>query len=277
VNPRTGQAPDPMVIGNGGSTTFNDRPLHETLFDAADYVYELNNVSAIGSNLFGDEFGQEFTKGIDQAEFVKDALNNATIGSAWPSSGAPSFVKRLQVISKLINTKDKRGVDRDFFFAAQGGYDHHSDMKESLRNRFEDLNEGLSLFVQELKDQDHWDDTTIVIASDFARTITANGGEGSDHAWGGHYMLMGGKVDGGKMIGKYPSDITPTGDLHVGRGRIMPTTSWESVLTGICEHMGVTTEEELDLCLPNRKKAFGTPDDIFSEAFTESDLYKNSS
>merc|ERR1712007_282349 len=110
------------------------------------------------------------------------------------------------------------------------------DMKESLRNRFEDLNQGLSLFVQELKDQDHWDDTTIIIASDFARTITANGGEGSDHAWGGHYMLMGGKVDGGKMIGKYPSDITPTGDLHVGRGRIMPTTSWESVLTGICEH-----------------------------------------
>lgn len=53
-------------------------------------------------------------------------------------------------------------------------------MKENLRPKFEKLNDALDWFVQELKNTNDpitgvplWDTTTIVVTSDFARTLTA--------------------------------------------------------------------------------------------------------
>jgi cullin-associated NEDD8-dissociated protein 1 len=91
-----------------------------------------------------------------------------------------------------------------------------------------------------------------VITSDFARTLTPNSGEGTDHAWGGNYFIMGGAVNGGIIHGEYPSDLTDDGPLSIGRGRLIPSMSWESVLNPIAQWMGVQTEQELNYCLPNR-------------------------
>jgi uncharacterized protein (DUF1501 family) len=89
---------------------------------------------------------------------------------------------------------------------------------------------------------------------DFARTLTANSGEGSDHAWGGNYFLFGGDVKGGTIHGEYPPDITASGPLNIGRGRLIPTLSWESMLNGIMQWMGLDSDDELYYCMPNRIK-----------------------
>lgn len=38
-----------------------------------------------------------------------------------------------------------------------------------------------------------WDNVTVVVGSEFGRTLTSNG-KGTDHGWGGHTFLMGGQV-----------------------------------------------------------------------------------
>ena len=76
---------------------------------------------------------------------------------------------------------------------------------------------------------------------------------GSDHGWAGNYAVLGGSVKGGKILGQYPTDLTQQGLLSDGRGRIMPTTSWDAVWNGILEWLGVEAEDDLDYCLPNRK------------------------
>jgi uncharacterized protein (DUF1501 family) len=124
-------------------------------------------------------------------------------------------------------------------------------MKTGLSNKFSDLNEALSSFVDEMKAQGSWDDTTLVISSDFGRTLTPNSGEGSDHGWGGNYFITGGAVKGGRIHGEYPADITATGPLNIGRGRLIPTLSWESILNSCLQWMGVP-DADLDYCLPNR-------------------------
>ena len=43
------------------------------------------------------------------------------------------------------------------------------------------------------------------------------------------------------------------GELNFGRGRIIPSTSWESVWTGLSEWMGVENDEDLTKVLPNLK------------------------
>merc|ERR1712046_26898 len=93
-------------------------------------------------------------------------------------------------------------------------------------------------FTNEVKALNMWNSTTIVELSEFGRTLTSNG-IGTDHAWGGNAMLIGGAVRGGVIHGQYPSDITKHGPLMLSRGRIIPTTPWESLWHGVAEWMDV--------------------------------------
>lgn len=139
-------------------------------------------------------------------------------------------------------------------------------LKTELSLHFNDLNEALTYFKDEMTAQGYWDGVSLVVTSDFGRTLTANSGDGSDHAWAGNYFVMGGSVKGGKIHGQYPADITEAGPYNLGRGRLMPTLSWESILNSVAEWMGVEEELELDYCLPNRMGTgtqLFTKDDVF--------------
>jgi uncharacterized protein (DUF1501 family) len=141
-------------------------------------------------------------------------------------------------------------------------------VKSELSLHFGELNQALTYFKNEMYAQGHWDDVSLVITSDFGRTLTANSGEGSDHAWGGNYFVMGGSVKGGQIHGQYPEDITEAGPVNIGRGRLMPTTSWESILNSVVEWMGVEDAAGLDYCLPNRANT-GT------KLFTKAEVFEN--
>merc|ERR1711862_744355 len=93
---------------------------------------------------------------------------------------------------------------------------------------------------------------TLVITSDFGRTLTPNNQDGSDHGWGGNYFMMGGQVKGGQILGQYPDDYD--GHLDAGRGRVIPTTPWDAVWYGISEWMGVKDAQKLQHCSWSSKR-----------------------
>jgi uncharacterized protein (DUF1501 family) len=139
-------------------------------------------------------------------------------------------------------------------------------LKQGLSLNFGELNTALTYFTDELIGQGLWDKVSLVVVSDFGRTLTANSGDGSDHGWGGNYFMMGGAVKGGQIHGQYPPDITEAGPLNYGRGRLAPTMSWESIMNGVVEWMGVEDDAGLDYCLPNRRRTG-------AKLFTQSDLF----
>jgi len=71
------------------------------------------------------------------------------------------------------------------------GFDTHSNVEENLSNRFIEVNEGFQAFAAELKKMGLWRRVTTIQVSEFARTLNPNSGAGTDHAWGGNYMMMG--------------------------------------------------------------------------------------
>lgn len=71
------------------------------------------------------------------------------------------------------------------------GFDTHSNIEENLSNRFIEVNEGFQAFAAELKIMGLWKSVTTIQVSEFARTLNPNSGAGTDHAWGGNYMMMG--------------------------------------------------------------------------------------
>ena len=70
------------------------------------------------------------------------------------------------------------------------------------------------------------------------------------------------------MLGTYPDDLTDDGEQNIGRGRLIPTTSWEAVWQGLAQWLGVD-EAHMDTVLPNRANF-----DV-SDLFTEDDLFED--
>ena len=79
------------------------------------------------------------------------------------------------------------------------------------------VNTALQGFVGEMRTMGVWDHMAIAQVSDFGRTLTSNS-LGTDHAWGGHTFLLGGNLDGGKILGNYPQMLNLAGNpLNAGR------------------------------------------------------------
>lgn len=62
-----------------------------------------------------------------------------------------------------------------------------------MNSLFSEINDAFEAFSNEMKVESLWKNVTLLEASDFARTLNPNGGDGTDHAWGGNYMMMGKK------------------------------------------------------------------------------------
>jgi uncharacterized protein (DUF1501 family) len=156
-----------------------------------------------------------------------------------------------------------------------GGFDHHDQLKANLRPKMAELNSNIQRFVTQLKEDGLWESTVIYITSEFARTITPNSNDGSDHAWGQNTIMLGGAVKGGRVLGKYPNDISPDSPLDDGsrRGRFIPTTSNDSIWNSVVQWYGVP-EEDLDYVLPNRAQSVHPYFGELSPLFTKDDLFK---
>jgi uncharacterized protein (DUF1501 family) len=50
-----------------------------------------------------------------------------------------------------------------------------------------------------------WQDTTVVVVTEFGRTFRENGNKGTDHGHGSVYWTLGGKIKGGRILGEQVS------------------------------------------------------------------------
>jgi uncharacterized protein (DUF1501 family) len=272
VVPERNRSPRPIVMSPYGASRFDTKPESET-FDLTSYAKQFNAKPVTTDSFLGQTWSGRFLDGMHEAEFFKEYIELAPLADHWTWEMS-HLGYQFRTLSSMIKTRSVRGVDRDVFYTELNDWDHHDGLTYELETKFTELNAALELLVAELKHQGVWNDVTIVVASEFGRTLTPNSGGGSDHGWGGHYAILGGNVKGGRILGQYPSDLTEEGPLNVGRGRFIPTTSWESVWNAVAQWMGVTTEEELDYCLPNRKATSGI--DGFTDVFSVNDLYETS-
>merc|ERR1712038_477862 len=166
--------------------------------------------TTFGSSLYGEMWSHQLYRALGESELLTDAMNSVSLSSTFPNS---DLGRQLEHVSKLIKTRDIRGVDHDILYASIGGFDTHANIATYLSERTNTMNEALQAFTDELKSQEVWNDVTTVFISEFSRTLVPNTGAGSDHAWGGNMWITGGGVKGGQILGKYPSDLSYDGDL----------------------------------------------------------------
>ena len=246
VNGDDTHSPPAIVMNEQGPKKFNNKPATEE-FDPREKLERLNGLNHVSSSVFSGLWSDLFMKALSENEFLAQSLDNVTIEHDCGS-------RQLNMVVKLMETRMDRGIDRDLFYVSMDGWDHHANMEANLGRSFEKLNNALTCYTKNLKNKGLWEKVTLLVVSEFGRTLTPNTNSGSDHGWAGHYFAMGGSLNGGKVYGDYPSDLTADGPLNLGRGRMMPTLSWESIYTPICEWLDVEIDDCASYVLPNSKK-----------------------
>jgi uncharacterized protein (DUF1501 family) len=118
-------------------------------------------------------------------------------------------------------------------FMDLGGWDTHANQGAAsgqLANRLTPLGQGLAALATRLGPV--WNDTVVVVMSEFGRTARQNGNGGTDHGHGNVMWLAGGRVAGGKVHGRWPG--LDDSALHEGRD-LAVTTDFRQVLAAVGE------------------------------------------
>ncbi|WP_048439235.1 DUF1501 domain-containing protein [Caenimonas sp. SL110] len=110
-----------------------------------------------------------------------------------------------------------------------GGWDTHSGQNARLARELR----GLDGLIGALRDGmgAAWADTVVLVATEFGRTAAANGTGGTDHGTASAAMLLGGAVQGGRVISDWPG-LGP-GNLFEGRD-LKPTLGLDTLIAAAC-------------------------------------------
>jgi uncharacterized protein (DUF1501 family) len=184
-------------------------------------------------------------------------FSSATAAPLPPEATFPDTLlgRQLQMVARTIQGRAGLGVSRQTFFVHWGGWDHHGDVLTHQEEMLPELSAGLAAFYNAMGVLGIPDQVTLFTASDFGRTLTSNS-RGSDHAWGGNQIVLGGAVKGRRIYGSYPSlavnpdsgaEVNP---LDTGRGRFIPTTSVDQFFGELALWLGVS-RADLPSILPN--------------------------
>jgi uncharacterized protein (DUF1501 family) len=160
---------------------------------------------------------------------MADSEQQMADAGAPPANSYPAIAGRL---ARLIG-QDKR---IRLAFTALGGWDTHVNQgnhKGQLANRLKPLGDGLAALAHDLAR--NWDDTVVVVVSEFGRTAKENGNAGTDHGHGNVIWVAGGKVRGGKVYGDWPG--LAAAQLHEGRDLAVTTDYRTAVATIAGRHL----------------------------------------
>ena len=119
-----------------------------------------------------------------------------------------------------------------------GGWDTHANQggaKGTLAQRLSGLDHALRTLQQEL--QGLWEQTAVLVVTEFGRTAAMNGTRGTDHGTGSCAFLAGGAVRGGRVMADWPG-LAPHALLE--NRDLKPTLDLRSVFKGVLdEHLRI--------------------------------------
>ncbi|MCA0326991.1 MAG: DUF1501 domain-containing protein [Proteobacteria bacterium] len=150
---------------------------------------------------------------------------------------ARSLNRQLKMVARLIAARAALGLKRQVFMVSLNGFDTHDGLLTRHPALLTQLGAAMAGFQNAIDAIGMGPNVTTFTASDFGRTLSSNG-DGSDHGWGGHHVVMGGAVKGGTFYGQAPAPGLD-GPEDVGQGRLLPSTSVDQYAATLARWFGV--------------------------------------
>jgi uncharacterized protein (DUF1501 family) len=223
-------------VGSGGPATV---PALSQLYGSSQAGAALRQIITANSGpLFESHLGQLTERSLNANQILRTTLAAATTLNTPFNTNNP-LARQLQMVARLISIRQSLGVRRQVFFVGLGGFDHHDSLVRDLPGLHTSVAQAMSSFYDATLEMGVANQVTTFTASEFGRTLGSNG-SGSDHGWGGHQFVMGGSVNGGRIVGTYPTVALGTAE-DVGRGSLLPTTSTSQFAATLGTWFGVPT------------------------------------
>ena len=206
--------------------------IHATLTEARPHLFEQAWLDVMGRSL-------------EAQRVLATAVNANNVSTVFPDT---DLGRQLRMAARLISARTSLGLKRQCIFCSIGGFDTHGDDQlYRQQSNFAEMDAAISAFYQATGEMGIAQNVTLFTASDFSRTLVSNG-QGSDHAWGGHHLVVGGSVVGNKLYGSFPN-LTINGPSDAGEGRWIPTTAVTQIGATLGKWFGAN-DAQLDEVFP---------------------------
>jgi len=217
------------------------------------------------SSPFAREYARTISRSLSVGESLATLLNDpggaGSISTVFPQGN--TLADQLAIVARMIKiSRNSLSAQRQVFFVRYGSFDLHNGMFAGAGAvattghgaLLTPLNQALGAFWTALGEISAQSEVTTFTMSDFGRTLSGNG-DGSDHAWGGNALVLGGSVDGNKLYGKYPrlalnANDNSAQEWSLARGQYIPTTSADQMAATLARWMGVTDSTALSAMFP---------------------------
>jgi uncharacterized protein (DUF1501 family) len=155
------------------------------------------------------------------------------------------FIEAAEAAARLMSSPSGPRIGA----LSYDGWDTHANEGAAggqLSARLQGLDLAIKSFVDGMGPA--WPETAVVIITEFGRTVRVNGTAGTDHGTATAAILIGGRVNGGRVITDWPGLDEKA--LYEGRD-LAPTTDLRAVLKGaLADHVGVPRRVLDDIVFP---------------------------
>ena len=192
-----------------------------------------------GDHLF-HATGEETFEAVKMLRDANPAQYKPAPGIEYPNN---EFGNNMKQIAQLL--KSNLGVEAAF--TDVGGWDTHQNqggVEGQLSDRLREFSSAISAFWRDMGDSA--ENITLVTMSEFGRTARQNGTGGTDHGHANVMFVLGGRVKGGRVYGRWPGLANE--QLNEGRD-LAVTTDFRQVLSEVvAKTMGASN---LDMVFPD--------------------------
>jgi len=186
-----------------------------------------------------------FADGLQLADTLNSSGTVTNINTVFPGTGLGN---QLREVVKLIRLRSQIGPGRQVFFCSMGGFDTHTSQDYNHWALLSEMSAAMNAFYNATVEVGLSNQVTAFTQSEFGRTLQPNG-TGTDHAWGGHQIILGGAVRGG-VYGQMPEFALGGPDDANNRGVWIPKISTSQFGATLGRWFGATPGE-LAVAFPN--------------------------
>ena len=209
------------------------------------------------SNPMENEYARAFRSIYKDATKLVLADQNTSKPSGF---GSDDLSNQLSMVTKLLAYFSANGATRQIYSLQWGNFDTHTNQRGTSStftmgqdSQLATLSNAMVSFKNALSTFGLSNNVTVLVTSEFSRTLDPASGLGSDHAWGNHWMVMGNAVRGAQMYGaKFPSLVKGGVDdaSPQQRGYWVPQISSDQVAADLLGWLGLNYSN-LGTVLPN--------------------------
>jgi uncharacterized protein (DUF1501 family) len=209
-------------------------------------VFDDRQSKILASMYEGTPLQAAATDGLELRQQVAQDLQSEMVAASRGAVNARGFAQQGQRMATLMKDRFRLG------FVDVGGWDTHVNQGGAdgqLANNLDNLSQGLAAFADGLGDSE-WNNTVVVVVSEFGRTFRENGNKGTDHGHGTTYWVLGGKVHGGRVAGNQVA--INAGSLLQNRDYPV-LNNYRDVLGGLMQRMYGLSATDLGTVFPAAK------------------------